>query len=168
MILDTALMLVFPAAMAFAAASDLITMTISNRVSLVLLGGFFLVAPAVGMSAEVIASHLGAGAMVLAITFALFAFGWIGGGDAKLAAATALWLGFDHLLTYVLYASIFGGILTLILLRLRTWPLPASLGEHAWVARLYRADSGVPYGIALALSALMIYPETIWMMALAH
>ena len=50
--------------------------------------------------------------MVLAVTFVFFALGWIGGGDAKLAAATALWLGFDHLLKYLLYASLFGGVLT--------------------------------------------------------
>ena len=40
---------------------------------------------------------------VLVVTFMFFARGWIGGGDAKLAAATALWLGFDQLLNYLLY-----------------------------------------------------------------
>ena len=45
---------------------------------------------------------------MLAVTFVFFARGWIGGGDAKLAAATALWLGFDYLMPYLLYASIFG------------------------------------------------------------
>ena len=53
--------------------------------------------------------------------------GWIGGGDAKLAAATALWFGFDHLLDYLLYASLFGGALTLVLLQFRQWPLPSPL-----------------------------------------
>ena len=44
MILDLARLLLFPALMAFAAASDLLTMTISNRVSLGLVAGFFLLA----------------------------------------------------------------------------------------------------------------------------
>src|SRR4029453_14597011 len=44
MILDTARLLLFPALMAFAAASDLFTMTISNRVSLGLVAGFLIFA----------------------------------------------------------------------------------------------------------------------------
>src|SRR5208282_2811624 len=41
---------------------------------------------------------------------------WIGGGDAKLAAATVLWLGFAHLADYLVYASLFGGALTVALI----------------------------------------------------
>ena len=54
---------------------------------------------------QAILLHVAAGAAVLAVTFALFAFGWIGGGDAKLAAATALWLGFDTLPDYLMLAA---------------------------------------------------------------
>jgi prepilin peptidase CpaA len=108
-------------------------------------------------------THVGAALAVLAVTFVFFARGWIGGGDAKLAAATALWLGFDHLLAYLLYASIFGGVLTLAMIRFRLMPLPAALAEQEWVKRLHRLDGGVPYGIALAAAALLIYPETTWM-----
>ena len=102
-------LLLYPAMMAFAASSDLLTMTIPNRVSLIMVGGFLVLALATGMSLEQIAWHFAAGLMVLVIAFAFFARGWIGGGDAKLAAATALWFGFDHLLPYALYGSIFGG-----------------------------------------------------------
>ena len=109
--------------------------------------------------------HVGAAAAVLAVTFVFFARGWIGGGDAKLAAATALWLGFDHLLDYLLYASIFGGVLTLAMIRFRLMPLPQALAEQEWVKRLHRLDGGVPYGIALAAAALLIYPDTAWMHA---
>ena len=52
--------------------------------------------------------------------------GWIGGGDAKLAAATALWFGFDFLLDYLVYASLFGGVLTLVLIQFRRLPLPGA------------------------------------------
>jgi prepilin peptidase CpaA len=99
------------------------------------------------------------------VTFTFFACGWIGGGDAKLAAATALWLGFDQLLNYVLLASIFGGILTFLLIRFRFQPLPEALSRHEWIARLHRMDSGIPYGIALAAAALTVYPDTAWMKA---
>jgi prepilin peptidase CpaA len=100
---------------------------------------------------------------VLATTFVFFARGWIGGGDAKLAAATALWFGFGHLLDYLLYASIFGGVLTLALLQFRNLPLPAVLTRQAWIKRLHDRAGGVPYGIALAAAALAVYPKTGWM-----
>ena len=65
------------------------------------------------MSLYAFGMHLAAAAVVLTAAFVLFSQGWIGGGDAKLAAATALWFGFDHLLGYMIYASLFGGALNL-------------------------------------------------------
>jgi prepilin peptidase CpaA len=165
MILDIARLLLFPALMAFAAASDLFTMTISNRVSLALLGGFLVLSVLGGMGLHDLLLHAGAGAAVLAIAFVCFAFGWVGGGDAKVAAAAALWFGFAHLLDYLVYASLFGGALTLLLLQFRQWPLPYALGGQAWLLKLHAKDSGIPYGIALAIGALVIYPETDWIKA---
>ena len=165
MILDLARLLLFPALVAFAAATDLLTMTISNRVSLALAAGFLVLAVASGMGPYDILMHVGAGAIVLAIAFACFAIGQVGGGDAKIAAAAALWFGFAHLMNYLLYASLFGGALTLLLLQFRQWPLPASLAGQPWLARLHAKETRVPYGIALAMGALMIYPETEWVKA---
>ncbi|MES2750505.1 MAG: prepilin peptidase [Pseudomonadota bacterium] len=166
MILDLARLFLFPALIAFAASSDLLTMTISNRVSLLLLAGFFVLAAFGGMPMQSLALHAGAGLTVLVVAFGCFAMGWIGGGDAKIAAATALWFGFDHLLNYLIYASLFGGALTLMLLEFRRWPLPYLLGSQQWLQRLHDRDAGIPYGIALALGALMIYPETEWVKAI--
>jgi prepilin peptidase CpaA len=165
MILDIARLLLFPALMAFAAASDLFTMTISNRVSVLLAAAFLVLAVASGMAPSDILSHLGAGALVLAIAFFCFAMGWVGGGDAKVAAAAALWFGFGHLMNYLLYASLFGGVLTILLLQMRQWPLPYALTGQTWLLRLHAKESGIPYGIALAIGALMIYPETDWVKA---
>jgi prepilin peptidase CpaA len=164
---DAIRLLLFPALMAFAASSDLLTMTISNKVSLALAAGFLALAPAAGMGLGEIAMHLAAGSLALAVAFCLFACGWIGGGDAKLAAATALWLGFDQLLAYLFVASLLGGALTLLVVQFRLWPLPAPLHGARWAERLHRKDAGVPYGIALAAAALIVYPDTIWMHALA-
>src|SRR5947209_1937894 len=124
MLADALRLMLFPAMMAFAASSDLLTMTISNRVSAILVGSFFVLAIATGMSASDVLSHAGAAGLVLVIGFGCFIRGWIGGGDAKLATATALWLGFDYLASYLIYASLFGGVLTLMLLQFRMWPLP--------------------------------------------
>jgi prepilin peptidase CpaA len=165
MILDLVRMLLFPALMAFAASSDLFTMTISNRVSLLLIVGFLTLAALSGMDLQAMLSHAGAGLTVLVVAFTCFAMGWMGGGDAKIAAAVALWFGFGHLLDYLLYASLFGGVLTLLLLQFRQWPLPHALGRQAWLLRLHDKETGIPYGIALAMGALMIYPETDWIKA---
>ena len=112
MMLDIVRLTLFPTLMAFAAASDLLTMTISNRISLLLVAGFVLLAALSGTDIHEVVSHLGAGATVLAVAFGCFAMGWIGGGDAKLVAAIALWFGFGHLMDYLVYASIGGGALT--------------------------------------------------------
>ena len=157
----------FPAVMAFAASSDLLTMTIANRVSLALVGGFVLLAALSGVSGADMLSHAGAAAAVLGVAFFCFAFGWIGGGDAKLAAATALWLGFGHLFDYLVYASLLGGALTLFIVQFRTVPLPHLLVGRDWAERLHRDGGGVPYGIALAAAALVVYPQTEWMTTLA-
>jgi prepilin peptidase CpaA len=159
-------LLLFPAMMAFAASSDLLTMTIPNRVSLIMVGGFLLLAVTTGMSLEQIALHAGAGLLVLCITFGFFARGWIGGGDAKLAAATALWFGFEHLMEYALYGSIFGGVLTLALLQYRALPMPGILVGRAWAERLHEPKGAVPYGIALAVAAMVVYPNTAWMQSI--
>lgn len=162
MILDLARLFLFPALMAFAAASDLFTMTISNRVSLFLVAGFFVLAVLGGMPLAAIATHMAAGFTVLILAFTCFALGWMGGGDAKIAAAVGLWFGFPPLADYVIYASLFGGALTLLMLQFRKWPLPYALTSQEWAQRLHSKDNGVPYGIALALGALLIYPETEW------
>jgi prepilin peptidase CpaA len=168
LVIDAIELTLFPAMMAFAASSDLFTMTIANRVSLILVAGFGLLALLVGMSTAEIISHAGAAAVVLAIVFAMFTRGWIGGGDAKLAAATVLWLGFAHLADYLVYASLIGGALTLAIIQFRTMPLPKLFVGREWAERLHRLDAGVPYGIALAAAALLVYPHTEWMAAIAR
>ena len=119
-----AALLLFPLLMAFAASSDLLTMRISNRLVLILAASFAVMALAINMPLQEFGLHLACAAVVLVVAFSMFGFGWIGGGDAKLAAATTLWLGFGITLPYLLYASLIGGFMTLALLGLRRWPLP--------------------------------------------
>ena len=158
---------IFPFAMAYAAASDLVSMTISNRLCLVLVAAFGLCAALLGLSLAEIGWHLAAGGLVLVVSFGFFAMGWIGGGDAKLAAATALWFGFDQLMPYLTIAGAFGGVLTVLILVLRSHPLPTLVERWPWLRRLHAANEGVPYGIALAFAALLILPDTaIWHAAL--
>jgi prepilin peptidase CpaA len=166
--LEIALLLVFPALLAYAACSDLVFMTISNKVSLALLAGFLVLAPLAGLGWQAIALHLAAGLVVLVVTFGMFAAGWIGGGDAKLAAAASIWMGFATLMDFALVASGLGGLLTLAFLFLRGEMLPLFLMRQPWVQRLHHAKTGIPYGIALSAAGLALYPQTpLWQAALA-
>jgi prepilin peptidase CpaA len=153
-------LLLFPLLMAFAASTDLLTMRISNGVVAVLVCAFAVAALVARLPLELVGMHLLAAGLVLAGAFVCFAFGWIGGGDAKLAAATALWLGFGLTLPYLVYAGLLGGALTLLILAVRRWPLPAGLGRIAWIDRLHDSKSGVPYGIALAVAGIMVYADS--------
>lgn len=159
-VLATIALLVFPLLMAFAASSDLLTMRISNVLVLLLVASFFLLAVMTGMPWDQMLMHLAAAGLVLAAAFACFAFGWVGGGDAKLAAATALWLGFGLTLPYLVYTALLGGALTLAILALRRFPLPPVAMNWTWLARLHDHKVGVPYGIALAAAGLITYSQT--------
>jgi prepilin peptidase CpaA len=135
-------------------------------VSITMSGGFLALALMSGMNGAEALSHAGAAAVVLVVAFGFFTRGWIGGGDAKLTAATAMWFGFDYLMNYLVYASLLGGALTLLLIEFRLVPLPGVLAGQFWAQRLHRQDGDIPYGIALAGAALLVYPETPWMKAI--
>lgn len=166
MIKDLLILTIFPGAMALAAAADLFTMTVPNRLALALIVCFFVVAPLAGLGWSEVGFHVAFALAALVVTFALFSFGWIGGGDAKLFAATCLWLGPWALLTYSIYTALIGGALTLALLFWRMVPLPAVLTGQGWLVRLHSPKEGVPYGIALGAAGLLVYPATPFVAAL--
>jgi prepilin peptidase CpaA len=165
---DSLALLVFPLLMIFAALADLFTMTIPNRVSLVLIAAYLLLALYLRLPLATVGLHVSCGLAMLALTFTMFQMGWIGGGDAKLAAATALWVGWPALFEYGLAASLIGGALTIAILALRHYELPEKLLSVGFIAKLAEKNGGVPYGIALALAGLVIYPHTGVWTGLAH
>ena len=163
--LEYPLLLVFPVAMAFAAAFDLFTMTIPNKVSMALVASFMVVAPLSGMPWPEIGVHIVTGAAILLVGFGCFVRGWVGGGDAKLLAASVLWLGFDSLPQFLLTVGVLGGVLSITILMFRRIP-DCFLKGPAWMVRLHDKNSGVPYGLAIAGAAMLMYPETRWFTAL--
>jgi prepilin peptidase CpaA len=155
-----ALAAAFPILVLAGGLCDLLTMTIPNRISILLASLFVAFALVSGMAGHEILWHFALAALVLVVGFTFFSFGWIGGGDAKLAAAIALWLGTDSVLEYFLLAAIGGGALTIALISIRRFPLPAFALGWDWLTRLHHPKTGIPYGIALAGAALFILPET--------
>ncbi len=165
MSLSIFLMGIFSSLLLAAALFDLVSYTIPNRLIsgiFVLLVLFLLTLAWKGhaLSWAGLQLHVLAGAIGLAAGIALFAPGWIGGGDAKLFAVICLWIGLQGLAEYAVIAALMGGALTIALLTFRSIPLPAGLAALPWVAKLADTRSGIPYGVALSLAALYVLPGT--------
>src|SRR6185295_10542213 len=153
--LEALIFVVFPFCMVFAAVSDMLSMTIANRVSIILVVTFAVVAPLTGMDWTSYGWHFAAAALVLVVTFTMFALGGMGGGDAKLMAATSLWMGFSfNLLGYLVTSAFIGGLLTLLILSYRKSPLADLTGENMFLRHFADAKVGVPYGVALGVGGL--------------
>jgi len=155
-----AILLVFPLCLVFAAISDLLTMTIPNRVSLILMISFAVLAPLSGMALPAIGMHALGAAIVFGICFALFALNVMGGGDAKLLSAAAIWFGYDPaLLSFLVYVSFIGGLVTVAILLIRSQadmilaiglPIPNSL----------LLAKKIPYGVAIAIGGFLAFPSS--------
>lgn len=165
--MSTLAMLFFPFAMALAASSDLLTMRISNKLVLLLVAVFCIVALAVDLPLQQFAMHVLCAMLVLVAGFTFFALGWMGGGDAKLAAATTLWLGFGLALPYLIYTALLGGALTILILALRRLPLMPLIARFRWIERLHDRKTGIPYGVAMALAGLLTYSQSAIFLRLA-
>ena len=150
------LALIFPALMAFAASYDCLALTISNRLCVCVAASFFPLAVIAGLGAEQILLHAACGIAMLAVGFALYAGKWIGGGDAKLFAAAALWFGWGDLASFAAVTAIAGGVLALAVLGVRgLWHrLPL------FAAARIDPQTELPYGVALAAGALLVYPHS--------
>ena len=163
--LEILVLTILPALFILTAIWDLTSFTIPNHLVLALLALFILFAGAAaiggaGLGWSEAGYHLLAGVIGLVLGLILFATGVIGGGDAKLFAVTTLWLGLNALFQYALLVTLFGGLLTLAILFVRRTPLPLFLLKYEWVRRLHDRKAGVPYGVALAVAALMTLPDT--------
>ena len=155
---------VFPLALLIAGAMDMLTMTIPNRICIAFAALFLIAAPAAGMPLDQMLNHLMTGAAVLGIGIFMFAMGWMGGGDAKLISAAAVWVGAAHFVEFITYVAMAGGVLAMALLAYRALPL-IFLRMPEWVSRLHQKGFGMPYGLAIAAGGLAVYPKLFWFTA---
>lgn len=157
--------LLFFSIMAAAAIYDLVSYTIPNFLPLMLAGAFAVFAIWHAMPWPQFVNYAGAGLAMLAMGWVLFTLGLMGGGDAKLFAATSLWMGWQGMFNYLIMFSLCGGLLALALLLFRRLPLPEGLGRHGWILALHNPAQGVPYGIALAAGASLALPDLLGIQA---
>jgi prepilin peptidase CpaA len=158
----------FPALAIVAALKDVTSYTIPNWISATLAVTFLPVALICGVSLPDAGMAMAVGAAGLLLGMAMFAFGWIGGGDAKLLAASGLWLGFPAVTSFLLITALCGGALALLLLALRSiWLRPMAARGPAWVARLATPGAAAPYGVAICIGALTSFPDGVVTRAIA-
>lgn len=157
--LTLALLSVFPLLVIVGGLHDLLTMKIPNWVSIALVVAFFPAALAVGLPLSAIGVCVGVAFAALIVGMGLFAMRWIGGGDAKLMAASCLWLGLTGSGMFVLWTAVVGGGFCLLMIAARNTLQPLAVGAPAWVGRLLEPKGDIPYGVAIALGALMAYAD---------
>jgi len=122
------------------------------------------------MSLELALWHVLAALLILLSGFALFSAGFIGGGDAKLLAAVALWLGWTDLPLFLLYTALAGGILALAMIMwevFRTHFEITGNPQSSLMRRLVNLRPDLPYGVAIAAGACITLPHTWWAPGLA-
>jgi prepilin peptidase CpaA len=154
--MEIALFLVFPAMLSIAAIYDASTMTIPNFLTAILALLFPVVAFAAHWPVETIALHIGIGALAFAIGAGLFFAGVMGGGDVKLIAAAAIWLGLPTLWGFLLVTAIAGGALAAFALVARR-VTPEGLSEAGWARWLVVRRTGLPYGVAIAVGGIFAW-----------
>jgi prepilin peptidase CpaA len=153
------ILVIFCGCMLYAAVNDMLSMTIANRIPVLLAATFPVVAWLAGMDVMTIGLHMAVGVGMLFLTFALFVAGAMGGGDAKLIAATSVWFGLSLALAqYLVWSAMLGGLLTLILIIYRATPLAPAMAHLPAFRHFGDREKGIPYGIALAPAAMMALP----------
>ena len=158
-VLTLFIILIFMGCMLAASWNDMTSMLIPNWISLVLVAGFFIVTPFAWQGWEIFGTHILVGVIFFAIGVGMFALGWMGGGDAKLLAATSIWWVWGDLPYYLASTAIAGGVLAIFLILGRKF-FPVSILKTDWLHRLFKDEKKMPYGLALAFGALVTLPKS--------
>ncbi|HYM98748.1 MAG TPA: prepilin peptidase [Aestuariivirgaceae bacterium] len=159
-------LILFILLMLTAAVSDLRSYRLPNWLVAAVASLFIVAAAATGMPLSLALWHGLAGVLVLIAGFGLFTAGVIGGGDAKLLAAVALWIGWTKLATFIFYTALAGGALAIVMLiweffRLHV-ELTAGNPNSSLIKRITSLKPDLPYGVAIAAGACATLPETWW------
>jgi prepilin peptidase CpaA len=145
--------LVFAVLLAAAAISDVLRLRIPNLIPLLLLAGFGLVVMLGAVENPL--GHVAAMLIVLAVLLPVFALGVLGGGDVKLLAAAALWLGLAKLPLLLILVGLVGGLFAALWLPLR-WLLTRALPTRQLPCSL-QLQAALPYGVPISIVALVLH-----------
>ncbi|MBM3517366.1 MAG: pilus assembly protein CpaA [Alphaproteobacteria bacterium] len=151
---------VFALALVAAAVSDVGRLEIPNVLPIIIAAAFVLAYPDADWLAR-LERHASAGVVLLMAGLICFRFSLLGGGDVKLIAACGLWTGWQHLPAFLLTTVLFGGVVSLGIVVVRLILRNHPFERPAFLARLVRTNTGVPYGLAIAAAGLLLVPGLI-------
>jgi len=165
----------FTVAVVAAGAADLFTFRIPNAIVVILLI-LFGAACAVAVVNHVPVpwiNHFAAGTLSLLVGLLLYGLNQMGAGDVKLLAVIALWAGLSGLVPLLL-ALAFAGLALLVVVLLLRWGLnragvPKAILEKSKLSRIVRKGEGMPYGVGIALGAIIAsraFPHWLWSLPL--
>lgn len=137
---------IFACALAAAAIEDVARFRISNITPLVMLAGAICAAVLAGPTWALWQNAVVFG-VVLALGTAAFAAGFLGGGDVKLFAATALWFDLSSAVWFVAFVFIAGGVVAILYIASR--PFRKAAGHDVKKTR-------IPYGLPIAVGAIAL------------
>lgn len=135
-----------------AAVEDMARLRISNIFPVLVVGLYIVWAAVTGWENDIWRN----GTVFLtmfAVGCGLFAMGWMGGGDVKLMAATALWFDWAGALSWLVYVTAGGGVLALVIIAGRRL-VPRTVRANSSLA-IFAPKGPVPYGVAIALGTIM-------------
>ena len=153
----------FPLLMIVAGAGDALAMRIPNWLTALIAIAFFPMALITGMPLAAFGLHVAVGFGFFAVGFTLFSLGLFGGGDAKLLAAAALWLGWPDLVTFLVMTAFAGGVLALAVGVWSLVKINSEIKEGSLFKRFGAIKPNVPYGYAFAIGAILAFPQSWWM-----
>jgi prepilin peptidase CpaA len=155
-----------PALMIVAAVKDCASYRIPNWLTGLTAVLFFPLAWATGMPLAEFGWHLLAGAVLFVAGYGLFAAGLFGGGDAKLMAAAGLWFGTSHTMSFLVMTALAGGVVAAVFTAWSvisfSWDVKGGDGTRGLRERLRQFAPKLPYGLALAVGAILAFPQTWW------
>jgi prepilin peptidase CpaA len=143
-------MLMFAALLAAALVTDVAWLRIPNWIPASLVVLFPVAALAAPHSGSWWLSHVAAGAIVLVIGMGLFAWGKIGGGDAKLMAAIGLWSGLTLLPSLFLVIGVLNGAVILIYMGIRVYSIGAYFEARGVRIVSLQPGKDMPFAVAAA------------------
>ncbi|MGV6800360.1 MAG: A24 family peptidase [bacterium] len=151
---------ILPSAWIVAAINDLKSFKIPNWISVVLIAAFPLAALYFQYPPMLVLQCIGLGVAMLVLGFALFVLNVFGGGDAKLLAATAPWIGPSVFIVFLYKVVLMGGLFALILLLFRKTPALPVYAHSNVIMNLHQSGQQIPYGVAIAAGGLWALPGT--------
>lgn len=102
-------------------------------------------------------SHLLSALFMLLVTYAMFHFKLIGGGDSKLLTVFSLWSGVKGLMPLLFFMALVGGILAVSTLLLNKHKPVEKPVKNSWIDIAQKGEKKVPYGIAIFIGAVFAF-----------